>query len=193
MPPRPAARGSSWSPSSALETGAGTGEERELFGGRGATENLVAVRVASETADHCGMFLGPLERPRLARVACKRAEQRERPLLHRPRLGMLERHVEEPALEAVQLAIEAARHRFVRRRQRRGIARERERRASVDIARELIEDHDAGERAARCRAPVAEGAGERSGDVVAEALADLRIELIVLAEPCVANGMRRGA
>ena len=57
----------------------------------------------------------------------------------------------------------------------------------------MIEDHDAGERAARCRAPVAEGAGERGGDVVAEALADLRIELIVLAEPRVANGMRRGA
>ena len=70
------------------------------------------MRIAAEAADHVGVLLAPTRAASSSPVSSReRAEQRERALLRGGILGMLERHVQEPALEGVELAVEAARRR----------------------------------------------------------------------------------
>ena len=104
---------------------------------------------------------------------------------------MLERQVEEPALEAVEVALEAALDRVLGGGECTGVACERARRVAVDVARELVEHDHARERAVRVGAPVAEPAGQPLGDRRGEALADRGVERRVLAEPLRARRVRR--
>ena len=113
----------------------------------------------------------------------ERPEQPHGFLLAREVLAVHERHVQEPALERLQLTIEAARNRILRRCQRACVARKCRRGIAGDVARELIEDDHAGERAARHRAPFAQPARDRDVDRVAEAAADQRVEGGILAKP----------
>ena len=106
---------------------------------------------------------------------------------------MLERHVQEPALVAVERAILAGVDGGLRRRERLRIAGERARRVAERVARELVEQEDARERAAWCRRPVAVSACERRLDRRAEARTDLGVERGILAEPGGARSVRRGA
>ena len=102
-------------------------------------------------------------------------------------LGMLERHVQEPALVGAKLAVEAAVHGILRRGERALVAGERARRVAKDVAGELVQQQDARERAVRSRAPLAVAAGERDGDGFTEAASDLLVEARILAKPDVAR------
>jgi hypothetical protein len=70
------------------------------------------------------------------------------------------------------------------------VLREGERRAAMDVARELVEHDDERQQRLGGGAPRLELARRRRGVRGAEALADERIELLVLAEPL---GARRAA
>ena len=115
------------------------------------------MRVAAEAADHRRVLLGPLERRALARVLRERAEQRERALLRRQR----------PRRARTAGRGTSARRRRARDRSRASIAcsavasatrvaGERARRVAKDVARELVEQQHARERAVRGRAPAAD-------------------------------------
>jgi hypothetical protein len=64
-----------------------------------------------------------------------------------------------------------------------GVAGEGTGRVAKDVARELVEDEDLGERALRVGGPRREFAAQRPLDQGPEALADRRVERRILAEP----------
>src|SRR5512147_2723539 len=91
----------------ASEARAGLAKERDLLGRRCAAEDLVTVRVASEAADDRGVLLGPDERLVEAGLAREARGQLERTLLRGGALRVLERQVDEPSLERVEVALES--------------------------------------------------------------------------------------
>src|SRR3982750_3381120 len=140
------------------------------------------MRKAAEALHDFGVALRPPQGVGQS-VACEPGEELERARLDRSTFRMLKRHVEKPPLEERELAIRTLRHGPVRGGERFDIARECARRAAKRIARELIEEQHARDASARGRRPLPIAAGERKINGCAEALADLAIERIVLAEP----------
>jgi len=141
------------------------------------------VRVAAEARDDVEMLLRP--RQRLGEPFGRQlAEQAQRFVLVGHLLGVLERQVGEPALERRQLQVAAVGDQLPGDRQRRGIAGERTRAVAVHVARELVEQQDQRQRAARVAVgPVRQLAAQRRFDRGAEAVADQAVGGRRLAEP----------
>src|SRR5579864_4271143 len=170
-----------------LKARAGLLEERDFLGRRRASQYLVAMREAAESADHVAVTLGPWERFIEAGFRRERCEERDGAVLLRKQFTVLERHVQEPALERFERSVEFALDGILGRRQRAGIAGEGVGRAAKGVARELVEQHDARKTSGRRRAPVAESAGNARSECRAEAHTNCIVERIVLAEPGVAR------
>ena len=151
------------------------------------------MRIAAETAHDGRMLRRPLEGSAIAGVGRESREQFKRALLDRRILGVLERQVEEPALERVERALAARVHDGDRGGERFGVARERPRRVAERVARELVEQQYAGEVAPGFGRPFAERATERRFDGDAEAGPDRRVERGVLAKPFAARRVRQRA
>jgi hypothetical protein len=80
-----------------------------FFGGRGAAEDLVTVREAAEARDHAAVAVRIVEHVVEAGVfGGQRREQLDGALLHEGVLGVLERHVDEGALQRRQFLVGAA-------------------------------------------------------------------------------------
>ena len=105
------------------------------------------MRKAAEPADDLAVLSRPRQRRVDARLGGERGEQRDGALLHVEPLAVLERHVQERPLVRVERTVEAAVDRVVGRRERAGVAGELLGRAAECVARELVEQHDARERA----------------------------------------------
>src|SRR3981189_376267 len=141
---------------------------QDLLRRRSASEQCVSMRKAAEAANHLRVALRPIERSGETGFRRQCAEQGERTLLHRRILAVLERHVQKPALRWRELTIESARDRILRGGERALIAGERLGGTAKRIARELIEQDHARERAVRLVAPFAERAGAGCRDRFAE-------------------------
>src|SRR6266540_6499603 len=98
----------------ALESRTGRGKKRRLLRRRFAPENRVAMGKAPEEADDFRVPLGPGERLDEAGLIVQAAEQRYGALLRARRLRVHVGHVHEPALDGNEIAIVAARDRFLR-------------------------------------------------------------------------------
>ena len=122
------------------------------------------MRIATESAHDHRVLLGPLQRRPVTGVAGELPEKLERTLLDREILAVLERQVAEPSLELVEAAIVACLDRALRQPERESVSRERAWRVAEHVARELVEQEDARQRAARSRAPRRESSAERGLD-----------------------------
>ena len=96
---------------------------------------------------------------------------------------MFEGQVEELAHHAGQRAVGAAGHQRARRGQRPRVAGKHAGGAAPRVARELVEHDHFGQRRARLRGPAGEFTAQRGVDQWTKALADRRVEGVVLAEP----------
>src|SRR4051812_24492954 len=96
---------------------------------------------------------------------------------------MLEREVDEAALERREREILLPANPRARRIEGARVAGEGARGVAEGVARELVEQEDARERALGSRGPCVELAAQRALDERAEARGDLRIERRVLAPP----------
>ena len=126
-----------------------------------------------------------VERFREARMLVRqRGEQLHRLFLHAGVLGVLEGHVGEGTLHRRQCQVRAGVDQLARGRQGQRVAGEGIGRVAVGVARELVEHQQARQHAAWAeRIPFAQAARHRLGDGGIKALADLRVEGVVLAEP----------
>ena len=97
---------------------------------------------------------------------------------------MLKGHVGKPALHRQQLGVGAAVGQLLRGSQRQRVAAERCGRAARGIARELVEQHDARQRALRpLPVPLAQAASHCLHNERREARLDGGVEGVILAEP----------
>ena len=107
-------------------------------------------------------FSRPVERPAIAGLRGERANSASERCCAARIFGVLERQVEEPAARTRRARDRVrASTAVVRGRQRARVAGERARRVAKDVARELVEQQHARERAVRRRAPLA-GARRRA-------------------------------
>ncbi len=139
---------------------------------RGPAEDVVAVREAAEALDDLAVEARPVQRVlgepgpvRARRRSTRRREELDRAALEREVFGVLERQVEKRALgrEAACRSSPASMSRG-RHRQRTCVVCERRSLATLEVARELIEEDDDGERAARARRSSVELAARSRGD-----------------------------
>ena len=103
--------------------------------------------------------------------------------LHLARLGVLERHIEERALDRRESTVLLLHRTLDAQLERRPVLFERLCRTAIDVAAELVEQQDERQAAARLIGPVFELALRRLLDVVRKILLDLVIESRVFAEP----------
>ena len=118
-------------------------EEGLFLRGRRAAEAGVAVREAAEAGDDVAVNNGVVEPLRVA----ERLEQGEGPLLIVHVLGVLEGQVEEGAQALLDLEVEARVDGATGDGKRQGIGGEGMGRAAIEIAWELVEQDEEGERA----------------------------------------------
>jgi hypothetical protein len=144
------------------------------------------VREAAEAGDDPVVRDDGAERL-LLRVGLDRAEELDRALLVGERFRVLERDVEEPALDRGELPVEAARERSPGDLPRARVARERARRAAEEVSRQLVEEDLERDRALRRLLPGGEVSAERALDERREAPAAFRVEGRVLREPALAR------
>ena len=121
----------------------------------------------------------------LGRPCMQRLIARDATVLQRQILRVLERQVEEYALDQGELRLETVRQCRISDSARPYVARERTRRAPVNVTWGLIEQDYERERATRLGAPVIERARERPLDCLTQARTYLGIEACVDAEQCV--------
>ena len=138
---------------------------------------------ATEAANHLGVTLRPRQRRVEARFGCECSEKGDRAVLHCAILAVHERHIEKPAFVRFETLIEATGNGIVGRRERALVARKCVGRPAINVAGELIEDHNASERAPRIVTPFAERTGASGRDGRAEAVANRCIERRILSEP----------
>ena len=151
------------------------------------------MRVTSEAANDRRVFLGPPEQRGVGGFVREPGEKRDRSLLDRRVLRVLERHVEKPALEVVERRVAACVDDGDRRFERPAIAGECARRIAERVARELVEQHDIGERIADVVVRDVHRARERRLQRIDEARADRCVECRILPEPFGARRVRRRA
>ena len=104
-------------------------------------------------------------------------------------LGMHEGHVEPAARNLRQGRVEAARNRLARNAERLGIGRPGPVIVAIDVARELVEQDDEGERAFRLAHPIVVIALRRRLHRIAELAADFRVEGVAFREPLLRPGI----
>jgi hypothetical protein len=157
------------------------------------------VREAAEALHDLAVARGeahePLEERAVGRrhLGGERGEERHAaPLVLQP-LAVLERQVQEHALDRPQRAVRALRERAQAPAERERVGRERVRRVAERVAGELVEQHDQREQPARLRGPAVELAAGSGCDRRPEALGDLAVDRGVLAPPERLAGRREGA
>lgn len=144
----------------------------------------VAHRVVAEAAHGAGDALG--------RVVGQPLEERDAALLQGQVFGVLERHVEEHALDAQQLGLVAPLDGLERDPAGDGIAGEGPRPAAIHVAGELVEQDDPGQVAPGGLAPPGQPAVDGLLDEIAEALPDLGVERLAPAPPDAALALDDG-
>ena len=148
------------------------------------------MRITAEaTHDDC-MFLSPLERCGVVTVMLELREQCDRSLLHRHGFGMLEWHVQEPALASIELVVDAGIDDGNCRKKRFAITGESARRVAERVTGELVEQQHMGERGVGINTPIVQRPAQCGFDGIAEPFADRCIEGRILAKPFTAFGMR---
>src|SRR5579862_724177 len=141
------------------------------------------MREAAEAPDHGLVLLGPLREALRLRKRLERLHAVDRVALVVEVLAVLERHVEEHSLARHELRLVAPRDRLAATLARVGILRERARIVAEEVSRELVEDDHEGQHRGRVASPGFDLAARGLGVQLAESVADLRVELFILAEP----------
>src|SRR6185369_3649764 len=129
-----------------LEPRSGLPQEGDFLGRRCASEDRIAVRIAAEAANDRRMLLGPFQ---LIGISGFRTEPRielERSLDHREMLRVLEGEVQEQPLVAIERRVATRVDDGDGGGKRPRVAGKSTRRVAKRVARELIEEHDAGKR-----------------------------------------------
>jgi hypothetical protein len=157
--------------------GAGSVRPRMRPGGEGRSAGRC--RGASRRTWVAGAHLAQLGRSRIAQLG----EQRHRAVLHRHRLAVHERHVEEDALVAGQRAVVAAVEPLEGELESARVAGEGGRLAAVHVAGELVEHEDLRQPPARLSQPVVELAPANRLVHAGEPGPDLLVEGEVLLPP----------
>ncbi len=164
-------------------------EERLLERRALAPERRVAVGIAAEALEHVDVLLGP-DLPRagdalLPAGAAGRdlGDAGERAADVGQVLGVRQRHEEERRLGGGEGAVEAALERVLGEREAERVAGEGPRGRAIDVARELVEQEDEGEAAARGLAPVVELAAGGAVHQRFEVLLDLLVDRRAAAKP----------
>src|SRR5688572_16284505 len=151
---RPEGGATALPPFSTLSGKSALRQESELFLGRWPPQDRIAVRKTSEPLDDVEVQLGPGRHL----VEAHGLSEAHRPPLRIEVLRMFEGH-DEPGREGRRHSLmKAPRDRLSRQGERPSVAREHERAAAMDVARELIEQDDEAERPLRRFRPMVERA-----------------------------------